>query len=205
MRELNECTAEVFRRSEKRIRERRRNRKRILSLCIPVCLIITVWAVIIFPGMIPALDTSDLAQYAEAETVENAEGSPACPYTAVEIQDAGIYPEENDRRVTDRLAVAEMFRAVQSLFADADGSDRDVSGNCTSNENIPAAEDNLNHDLTDSESKWKVCTITFTAEDGSQTVYHLSGNTLVNGNTNETVFLSEDQAAGLLTVLGLSE
>ena len=29
MREINECTAEVFRRSEKRIKERKRNRNRI--------------------------------------------------------------------------------------------------------------------------------------------------------------------------------
>ena len=30
MREINECTAEVFRRSEKRIKERKRNRNRML-------------------------------------------------------------------------------------------------------------------------------------------------------------------------------
>lgn len=34
MREINECTAEVFRRSEKRIKERKRNRNRILKTCV---------------------------------------------------------------------------------------------------------------------------------------------------------------------------
>ena len=35
MREINECTAEVFRRSEKRIKERKRNRNRILNVLHP--------------------------------------------------------------------------------------------------------------------------------------------------------------------------
>ncbi|MDE6413378.1 MAG: hypothetical protein K2K42_05795, partial [Eubacterium sp.] len=49
MRELNACTAEVFRRSEKRIKERRRMRRRALALCIPLCLIVTIWSVSILP------------------------------------------------------------------------------------------------------------------------------------------------------------
>lgn len=44
MRELNECRAEVFRRSENRIKARKR-RSRILALCIPLCLLIGLWSV----------------------------------------------------------------------------------------------------------------------------------------------------------------
>ena len=54
MRNLNECQAEVFRRSEKRIKERKRNRNRILAMCIPLCLIITIFSVAMIPGMLPA-------------------------------------------------------------------------------------------------------------------------------------------------------
>ena len=198
MRELDECTAEVFRRSEKRIKERRRKRGRVLALGIPVCLIITVWAVIIFPGMMPTADTSDFAQAAE-EINGNAEGSLAGPYVSVEIQTAGLFPAERYGEVTDRLAVAEMFQAVHSLFADADGNNQVDSGT------IPAAEDNACYDQAESESKWKVCTITFTAEDGSQVEYILSESTLVDVNGNKTIFLSDFQAAELLAVLGISE
>ena len=53
MREINEITAEVFRRSENRIKERRRNRNRILAMCIPLCLIITIFSVTMLPGMLP--------------------------------------------------------------------------------------------------------------------------------------------------------
>ena len=198
MRELNECTAEVFRRSKKRIRERRRKRNRVLALCVPICLIVAVWSAIIFPGMIPAAETGDQAQ-AAGELRGDAEVSIVCPYTAVEIQDAGMFPEEHHNRMTDTAAVAEMFRAIHSLFGDGDVYDRMES------EIFPAAEDNVNRDLTDSASIPTDYTITFTAEDRSQAVYHLSENTLLNVSTNETVFLSDAQVFGLLAVLGISE
>lgn len=53
MRELNECKAEVFRRSDNRIKERRRKFNRVLALCIPLCLILTIFSVTMLPGMLP--------------------------------------------------------------------------------------------------------------------------------------------------------
>ena len=46
--------AEVFRRSENRIKERKRNRNRILAMCIPLCLMLTVLSFALIPGMLPA-------------------------------------------------------------------------------------------------------------------------------------------------------
>ncbi|MDE5995971.1 MAG: hypothetical protein K2G56_03545 [Eubacterium sp.] len=67
MRELNECTAEVFRRSEKRIKKHRRIRNRVLAVCIPLCLVFTLLAVENKqsnpPVMMPA--GSGMAGYAE--------------------------------------------------------------------------------------------------------------------------------------------
>ena len=47
MRNFEERKAEVFRRSENRIKERKRNRNRILAMCIPLCLVVTVWSIMI--------------------------------------------------------------------------------------------------------------------------------------------------------------
>ena len=49
MRELNECKAEVFRRSEKRMKERKRRRKHILLTCIPMVLCIMMLGVYVLP------------------------------------------------------------------------------------------------------------------------------------------------------------
>lgn len=211
MRNLDECTAEVFRRGEKRIKERRRKRSRVLAVCIPVCLIAAVSSAIIFPPMMSAEEAAGHDRFT-GEAAGSAPESASCPYTVVEIQDAGLFENEYYEEVTDRLAVAEMFSAVNSLFADAN---RNASGNLPASEgflaesfpaeNPPADAANGNQAQTESAGTWKGCTITFTAEDGSQAVYRISGNTLVNVTTNETVFLSDSQTAGLLAVLGISE
>ena len=204
MRELDECTAEVFRRGEQRIKERRRKRGRVLAVCIPVCLIAAVWSAGVFPPAMLETEGNDRAQAAEG-ALGSAPESAACPYTAVEIQAAGMRPAEHDGKVTDRLAVAEMFQTVQSLFADADGKFQDVSENRPAGEACPTDQANMGDAQTEFASTWKGCTITFTAEDGSRGVYRLSGGALVNAATGETVFLSDSQAAGLMAVLGLSE
>ena len=210
MRELDECTAEVFRRGEQRLRERRRKRNRVLAACVPVCLIAAVWPAVIFPQMTPALETSDFAQYAE-EIVDNHVGSPACSYIAVEIRSAGTVPERRGE-VTDRLAVGEMFSAVNSFFADSDFADVDGSAQgavenfpASRDESFPSEDNIVNSELMESADHWKDYTITFTAGDGSQAAYRISANALVNEDTNETVFLSDAQAAGLRAVLGISE
>lgn len=210
MRDLNECTAEVFRRGEQRIKERGRKRRRVLAVCIPVCLFAAVWPAIIFPPMTPEMGTDHFVQ-PDGETAVSAPESLACPYTAVEIQASGLFQDGHYGKVTDQLAVAEMFRAVESLFAgdslfaDAAGNGPTAGENYPSDENFPAEENSKNDNLAESAGKWKGCTITFTAQDGSQAVYLFSGNTLADADTNETVFLSGPQAAELMAVLGISE
>lgn len=198
MRDLNECTAEVFRRGEKRIRERRKNRIRVLAVCIPICLIAAIWSVMSLPAMIPLKEAYDRT-HAPGAAVGNAGMDQSCPYTAVEIQDAGLFPEEHNGKVTDSAAVAEMFCAIHSLFSTRDGDNQNLI------ENFPALEEDEHRDLTESPGKSRGYTIAFTADDSSQAVYYLSGNTLVDVNTKETISLSDTQAAGLMAALGISE
>ena len=42
MKDLNECKAEIFRRSEKRIKARRKNVSRVFAVCVPIVVIISV-------------------------------------------------------------------------------------------------------------------------------------------------------------------
>ncbi len=55
MRNFEERKAEVFRRSENRIIERKRNRNHLLAWCVPMCLILTVWSVTILPAMMAVM------------------------------------------------------------------------------------------------------------------------------------------------------
>ena len=53
MRNLEDCKAEVFRRSEERIKERKRKRNRVLVGCIPLCLLLVAGGLYIRPLLEP--------------------------------------------------------------------------------------------------------------------------------------------------------
>lgn len=197
MREINECTAEVFRRSEKRIKERKRNRNRILAFCIPLCLIVTVFSVMILPAMMPAMNTKNAA----AEIGDTA-GSPAYAYNAVEIHDNSMLPEHYEK-VTDKVAVTRIFNVIYSLFVNVDEAAQ--NGGANSDTNRFNADNASPTEVANNASKMKDYTVIFTTEDGAQTVYTLSGNTLLNVNTNESIVLSDAQVARLMIALVISE
>ena len=72
MRSFEERKAEVFRRSENRIKERRKARSRALAVCIPLCLIITVWSVMVLPAMLPVNNKKSGATDERAENTSGA-------------------------------------------------------------------------------------------------------------------------------------
>lgn len=197
MREINECTAEVFRRSEKRIKEHKRNRNCILALCIPLCLIVTVWSIMILPAMLPA-GMDNAAEGADIFLDKENQSSIVCSYTEVEIQDAGKFPERY-KKVTDKVEVTKIFTSIHSLFDEVNGADQSVG---ETNDEDGA---NGKEQQTDATGKLTGYLITFSTEDGSQTVYNLSNNILLNVNTNETVILTDIRVAELKAALGISE
>ena len=54
MRSFEERKAEIFRRSEERINEKRKKRNRIISICIPVLICLGAYSIFILPAMMPA-------------------------------------------------------------------------------------------------------------------------------------------------------
>ena len=53
MRNLEDCKTEVFRRSEERIKERKKKRNRVLACCIPLCLLLVAGGLYIRPLLEP--------------------------------------------------------------------------------------------------------------------------------------------------------
>jgi len=50
MRSLEACKAEIFRRSEEKIKQRKKMRNRVLAACVPVCLCVVIGAAGVFSG-----------------------------------------------------------------------------------------------------------------------------------------------------------
>ena len=196
MRELYECRAEVFRRSENRIKERRKKRSRMLAVCIPLVFCIAAYSVFILPAMLPASKTEN---FADNNAVSGKYGSIfACSYTEVVISCAD---DSDSRRITDAAEVARILSAIQGLCDDP-GSSGSVLPEVNPGE-IPVVESiyqsmGLTPDLNG-------FVVTFRTEDGYENIYVLDGNELFNVNEKTRILLTDLQTAALKEALGISE
>lgn len=196
MRGLYECRAEVFRRSENRIKERRKKRSRMLAVCIPLVFCIAAYSVFILPAMLPASKTEN---FADNNAVPGKYGSIfACSYTEVVISCAD---DSDSRRITDAAEVARILSAIQSLCDDP-GSAGSVLPGVNPGE-IPVVESIYQSmGLTPGLNGFVV---TFRTEDGYENVYVLDGNELFNVNEKTRILLTDLQTAALKEALGISE
>lgn len=61
MRSLEECKAEIFRRSEKIIKQRKTVRRCVIAACVPLALVLSVCLVMVVPAMMPASAENEMA------------------------------------------------------------------------------------------------------------------------------------------------
>ena len=192
MRELNECKAEVFRRSENRIQERKKIRNRVLAWCIPLCLIGTIWSVTILPAM-PSQERKNEAAPEQDAVNEKSDASIFCSYVKVEVQNASAFPTFY-REETDTVKVSQIYAAIfpnvcntpEELSPTQDGGETDV-------EEAPV------YDILPR------YIITFSTEEGTQTVYYLQGNVLTEKESGATAVLNDSVMEELMTRLELPE
>lgn len=121
MRTLHECQAEVFRRSEERIRARRRA-ARALLVCLPLILCITAFGLFVLP---------DLAALPGEPGSKNDSAAPPPAVCRIDISGAGQVTS-----VTDQARIRAITDALTELNVSPDapsgGSDiPEASGGCT--------------------------------------------------------------------------
>lgn len=199
MRNFEERKAEVFRRSENRIKERKRNRNRILALCIPLCLIVTVWSVMILPAMLPASKNNDGAEN-YMDIAGGVDGSEA-RYVCVEVMSTGTATQSTVRK-EDADEVAQIYYIVQSSFVNSGGGNKESANEKPEDDAL--TEENKDYSQSGTTNLSSGFRIIFTAENGMQSIYSLSGDKLFNETTKQETILTEDQRSNLLKVLGLT-
>ena len=199
MREINECTAEVFRRSEKRIKERKRNRNRILAFCIPLCLIVTVWSIMILPAMMPA-SKSDSNAGEGMDIMGSVDGTDAS-FVRVEIMSIGTATQSSVLK-DDADEVAQIYYTVQSSFVNSGGGNKESANDKAEDDAL--TEENKDYSQSGTTNLSSGFRIIFTTENGAQTVYSLSGDKLINEKTKQETILTKDQRTNLLNMLGLT-
>lgn len=196
MKEISEYTAEVFRRSEKRIKERRKKRRRILAVCIPFCLIAAVCSVTVIPEMLTEKSNCEL----NGVSIENADGSSggedinygavydgsAHGFVSVDIKGTGENSQYQSS-ITDTADVNNVFEQIYEFLSYA-ADDENIDGAVT--EGIP-------------KEQTAGYIITLTADDGTMRIFTLNDNRLYDETMRVEVTLTDEQMTDLKSSLRL--
>ena len=189
MRELHECQAEVFRRSEKRIKERRARRNHILMVCIPLILCVTI-----FGGLfLPNLDDFKGAPESSDELLYSGTGTEAVGglFTgSVEVSGNGVSSYYTS--VENVQGIMRLINGVVAVPETNDGDDlrdyiTDESTSTDSNENYQ-------------ENCYKILV---KRSDGSSTEYLLVGSLLIDQTTQQEYPVGEATMKDLKNALGI--
>ena len=205
MRELNECKAEVFRRSDNRIKKRRRSVNRVLTFCIPLCLVLTIFSVVMIPGMLPVgTDNAENESIgfvsdgtADEDGADGAVGSlddsKTHNYVSVTVKD-GSY----SNKFTESSTVNVVFHNIYEIL-EANGGYRDIT-----DESGTGTGDNI-EDATDANAKVGCIIITLTSVDGTERVFLLDDLTLYDQAFKKEITLTTAQCNDLLVALELAD
>lgn len=186
MRDFNDYKAEIFRRSEEKIKERKKNRNRILAFCVPICL---VFAAVAFTKL-PDISASDIS-------TENISSDSSVLFSQVKVQNASEKLHSNALNV-DAEEASEIYSLIQSAFeADVQKEEDTADDYRYTSTSGTVIQDTLS---VFSDSKYE---IVFTSKDGKTFSYTLDGNKLIDNTTNENVTLSSEQVFKLQSKLGL--
>ena len=162
-----------------------------LLLCIPLCLIIAVWSVMVLPAMLPV---NNKKSGATDERAENTSGAAYSQNEYVRIETKNSATKDQTAVLKDDPAeIAGVYRLVQSMLNNivqtGEHKNEDQEGQQTSG--------------SDAYDAAPVYMIIFTATDGGQTCYMLNDHILIDNAAKKETVLTEEQYVQLLQALGV--
>ena len=195
MRNFEERKAEVFRRSEKRIQERKQRRNHLIMACLPLVLCITILGAFLFPGGTP--EDPGFNGAAGGGLTEEKFESLSCPIAKITITGGNF--SQTYREVEDLLLISDQLYSYGSRGSETTGTTDDsiVSEGEDRKENA----DDIYGNITDHSNV--AYTITLVTHEGVKTEYRLAGKTLENLTTKQTYHLSQTQVNELYELLGI--
>ena len=190
MRNLEECQAEVFRRSEKRIKARKVRRTRILAVCVPLVLCVAGLALLprIGGNGLTHVPATEIAGYLYSDTM--AQECVAVLYAdTIAVSGNGISHVYSDaEKVSEIVTLLHMGTQVSEI--------EEEDGMLT----VTTRDDAV--DLG-TESKAEGYRITIRRSVGAEIQYELHGTRLVNETTGEIFCLDEETCFALKEALGI--
>ena len=197
MRELHECQAEVFRRSEKRIKERKQRRRRILMTCIPLVLCLTIFGTFLFPQLNNNMQAPEGMPESETQAAmgQDENQSMTCSIVEIKVSGNGVSIQYTD--VADLLLISDQLNTYGTRAPETSGTTNEDGSDRSEN------ADDVVGGVADSANA--AYTITLVTHEGEKTEYQLIGNTLLNQTTNQAYTLTYEQAKELREILGVPQ
>lgn len=203
MRSLEECKAEIFRRSNERIKRRKRNQRLALSIIIPA-----FSAIILGSGfLIPKVANDKSTEMLNGQICDTAEAGIQSQITMAPQADGnqtGSSVENNIRGSLEEIVSEAFGTKNNSDSSSVTGSvDRyyesisDVPDGITVTQAQP--EEDYDEITAEDQKTDEEALITFSVSDQS---YILKGNILTRASTGEAVTLSQEQLTALMSALG---
>ena len=189
MRDLKECQAEVFRRSEKRIKERKQRRNHILMVCVPV----VFCAALLFAlkPIMPSNQKIEPEDTTQQESTGLPESDGMMASNSVAVIGAGF---------SNNVTMLEDFQAITGIIESITTGSGD--------RNNATTDDPLFGDASEVDGAAPMFggyMVTVIGEDGTATVYRLDGLSLVNQTTNERFLMDADTSLLLNNALGIPQ
>ena len=148
--------------------------------------------------MMPAKKGENLSDNC-SDMAGNADGTNVA-YVSVEVINVGTATQSSILK-DDADEVAQICYTLQSSFVNSGGDNKESVNDM---EDDGLMEDNKDFSQSGTTNLSSEFRIIFTTENGSQTIYSLSGYKLINETTKQETLLTADQLSNILDTLGLT-
>ena len=199
MRNLEDCKAEVFRRSEERIKERKRNRKRVFVCCIPMCILLVVGGFCLRPLFEPVDESmksggTDVVSDRVLGEMNFELYGHAAEYLSVTLMQ-GAGSAAVSKTFTDTETLGDLYGCM-AMYFDLSGADviGGVDGADGTDRDTVEEEIKLKYGLEEKPADY---TLVFREPAGEEREFRLYGNNLCNESNGCVVTLSDGQLSVL--------
>lgn len=193
MRNLKECQAEVFRRSEQRINERKKRRKHLLMLCIPLVLCLTAVSGLLLSGFGLSKSTDE----AIPESIPELYCDGSATYPAVDVFSGSVAVSGN--------GLSHLYTAEEKVQGITDLIDKVVNTMqvTTATGSLSTESTQVGSTVPEEDPKDNTYRILIRHGNGTVAEYSLSGTFLTDHTTQQTYPISEDTYTALQALLDL--
>lgn len=198
MRDFEQRKAEIFRRSEERLTQRKRRRRMIIS-CVPLVICIAVLSVFHVPDLIPASNDGDKYQVEENKDISSAQTDETKSYSTVKVQ-ARSENTEYYREFEEPESVEKIVNTIEKYNSEKNNASASTEAQ-THYDNATDAGATMAAELPEEDKKEDGYRITVVSSDGSERVYTIVDGYLRDLTNGKKVFLTKEQVSEISSLL----